>query len=76
MGSRASTGSCKLSFLAFIGPMGSRAETCWLFLGAKIPAKCLLGGSWVVLSGVRSPLMWVITKVTLLITPLITYNYP
>ena len=34
--------------------------------------KGLLGGSWVVISGVISPLIRVITTVTLLITPLIT----
>ena len=32
----------------------------------------LLGGAWVVISGVVSPLIWDITVVTLLITPLIT----
>ena len=32
----------------------------------------VLGGSWVVISGVRSPLIWVINIVTLLSTPLIT----
>ena len=32
----------------------------------------LLGGSWVVMNGVRSLLVWVITFVTLLITPLIS----
>ena len=31
----------------------------------------LLGGSWVVVSGVISPLIWAITKVTLLIAPLV-----
>ena len=36
----------------------------------------LLGGSWVVISGVISPLIWVITIVTLLITPLITTHEP
>ena len=30
-----------------------------------------LGGSWVVIGGVISPLIWVITIVTLLMTPLI-----
>ena len=39
-------------------------------------ARCLLGGSWVVISGVISPLIWVITIVTLLITPLITTHEP
>ena len=33
---------------------------------------CLLGGSWLVISGVISPLTWVISLVTLLITPRIT----
>ena len=36
----------------------------------------VLGGSWVVISGVLSPLIWVITIVTLLITPLITTHEP
>ena len=36
----------------------------------------LLGGSWVVISGVISPLIWVINTVTLLITPLITTHEP
>ena len=41
------------------------------------PALLLLGGSWVVISGVISPLILVITIVTLLITPLIpTYEPP
>ena len=34
----------------------------------------LLGGSWVVISRAISPLIWVISIVTLLITP--SYNYP
>ena len=42
----------------------------------KPAAKPLLGGSWVVISGVISPLIWVITIVTLLITPLITNHEP
>ena len=36
----------------------------------------LLGGSWVVTSGVISRLIWVITIVTLLITPLMTTHEP
>ena len=36
----------------------------------------LLGGSWVVISGVISPLIWIITTVTLLVTPLITTHEP
>ena len=36
----------------------------------------LLGGSWVVISGVISFLTWVISIVTLLITPLITTHEP
>ena len=35
----------------------------------------LLGGSWVDITGVISPLIWVITIVTLLITPLITAGF-
>ena len=34
--------------------------------------RSLLEGSWVVISGVISPRKWVISIVTLLITPLIT----
>ena len=43
-----------------------------------LPASLLtmLGGSWVVISGVISPLIWVITIVTLLLTPLITTHEP
>ena len=36
----------------------------------------VLGGSWVVISGVISPLIWVINTVTLLMTPLITTHEP
>ena len=36
----------------------------------------ILGGSWVVISGVLSPLIWVITVVTLLLTPFITTPEP
>ena len=36
----------------------------------------LLGGSWVGISGVISPLIWVITIVILLITLLITTHEP
>ena len=32
----------------------------------------ILGGSWLVISGVISPPIWVVTMVTLLITPRIT----
>ena len=36
----------------------------------------LLGGPWVVISRVISPLIWLITTVALLITPLITTHEP
>ena len=36
----------------------------------------LLGGSWVVLSGVISPLIWVISIGTPLLAPLITTHEP
>ena len=36
----------------------------------------VLGGSWVVTSGVISPFIWVIVLVTLLIAPLITTPEP
>ena len=35
-----------------------------------------LGGSWVAISGVVSPLIWVISRVTALITLLITSHEP
>ena len=38
--------------------------------------EALLGGSWVVISGVISPPIWVTTIVTLLITPLRTTPKP
>ena len=38
--------------------------------------RAVLGGSWVVISGVISPLIWVITIVILLITLLITTHEP
>ena len=40
------------------------------------PGFLLLGGSWVVISGVIRPLVWVITILTLLITPLIATHEP
>ena len=42
-------------------------------------SQILLGGSWVVISGVISPLIWVMLTmiiVTLLVTPLITTHEP
>ena len=36
----------------------------------------VLGGSWVVISGVISPPIWVISMVTLLTIPLITTHEP
>ena len=36
----------------------------------------VLGGSWVAISGVTSPLIWLISIVTLLITPLIVTHEP
>ena len=42
----------------------------------EVLSSLLLGGSWVVTSGDISPLIWVITIVTLLITPLITNHEP
>ena len=46
--------------------------------GPGIPGEALLavGGSWVVISGVISSLVWLIIIVTLLITPLITTHEP
>ena len=42
----------------------------------KVLITSLLGGSWVVISGVISPLIRVIITATLLITPLITTHEP
>ena len=39
-------------------------------------ARSILGGSWAVISGVISPLIWVITIVILLIILLITTHEP
>ena len=41
-----------------------------------LAVQSLLGGSWVVISGVISPLIWVISFVTLLITLLTTTHEP
>ena len=43
---------------------------------SKRSCRTLLGGSWVVISRVISPLIWVIIIVTLLITALITTHEP
>ena len=42
----------------------------------KTPCAHILGGSWVVINGTISPLIWVITTITLLITPLIAAHDP
>ena len=42
----------------------------------KVNLEVPLGGSWVFISGVISPLTWVITTATLLITSLITSHEP
>ena len=47
-----------------------------MFLGVCQIKGLLLEGSWVVISGVISPLIWVIIIVTLLITQLITTHEP
>ena len=46
------------------------------FEEASADLKLLLRGSWVVINGGISPLIWVITIATLLITPLITTHEP
>ena len=55
--------------------MGSRARSFGAARSLRSLA-CLLGGSWVVTSRVISPLIGLITIVTLLITPLITTHEP
>ena len=57
--------------MAFSGHVGSRVLRC-----RRRSVKGLLGGSWVVISGAISPLIGVITIVTLLISPLITTHEP
>ena len=42
----------------------------------RLATASLLGGPWVVISRVVSPLIWVITTVSLLITPLIPTQEP
>ena len=50
---------------------------CQVGVGAGLwDVRLLLGGSWVVISGVISPLIRVIVIVTILITPLITTHEP
>ena len=51
---------------------------CRAWFAAQTPPSLgpLLGGSWVVISGVINPLIWVIIIVTLLIIPLITAHEP
>ena len=65
------TGVC--SVLLKQGLVGCCPERCSTFL-FKDPMR--LGGSWVVISGLISPLIWVIIVVALLITPLITTHEP
>ena len=43
---------------------------------AGLVFRVLLEGSWVVISGIISPLIWVIIMVTLLITPPTTTHEP
>ena len=62
-----------------VGAAALRSWRCYLstFLWGLVCVLCsLLGGSWVVISGVISPLIGVISIVTLLITPLITTREP
>ena len=68
--------------------MTYEAGTCWqdLFVFRGLPegyrfqsllvAIVVLGGSWVVISGVISPLICIMTIVTLLITPPIATHEP
>ena len=48
----------------------------WCMMLTSWHADVLLGASWVVISGVISPLIWVISIVTLLITPFIATREP
>ena len=59
-------------------PLGGGGRVLKVMLKVYIinSAATLLGGSWVVINGVISPLEWVRIRVTLLITPLITTHEP
>ena len=46
------------------------------FRGLGFTVQGLLGSSWVVISMVISPLIWLMTILTLLVTPLITTHVP
>ena len=54
------------------GPFQFQAQT----VNESVPCAALLGGSWVVRSGVKSPRIWAIAIVILLITPLRTPHEP
>ena len=59
------------------GPMWVQLLLEPYLLSEAVPSAApLLGGSWVVISGVIRPLIWVITIVTILITLLITTHEP
>ena len=47
-----------------------------MFKGLRLRVAGFLGGSWVVISRVISPIIWVMITVTLLTTPLITTHEP
>ena len=54
----------------------SVSQSTFGFTNVVPSTKLLLGGSWVVISGVIRDLIWILTIVTLLITPLITTHEP
>ena len=57
-----------------MGP--SLLERSWQPVVAWAGEVGFVGGSWVAISGVVSPPIWVISVVTLLMTPLITTHEP
>ena len=59
-----------------LGPSSKASSPPWLRNVDVDGSCCLLEGSWVVISGVISPLIWVVSRVTLLITPRITTYEP
>ena len=67
-------GSTLQPTVRFCGP--AEAHTSRQLPGRRGLEPSLLGGSWVVISGVISPLIWVITIVTLPKTLLITTHEP
>ena len=70
---RYSTGNCCPCIIGFRGQGFGWFMKGFALWGSELRV-CVLGGSWVVISGVLSPLIWVVIIATLLITP--PYSHP